>query len=80
MAGLSTFQSGPKGTIMANLSFVDHLGPFWAHLDPFRPFQTKINFLLWSTSAKPYFVHLGESFKAFGFTVIHMALMIAYIH
>ena len=23
----------------------DHLGPFWAHLDPFGPFQTKMNFL-----------------------------------
>ena len=53
-------QKGPKGTKMANLSVFDHLGPFWAHLDPFGPFQTKNDFLLWSTSAKPYFVHLGQ--------------------
>ena len=38
-------QKGPKGTKMVNLSVFDHLGPFWAHLDPFGPFQTKINFL-----------------------------------
>ena len=29
MAGLSTFQSGPKGSKMVNLSVFDHLGPFW---------------------------------------------------
>ena len=52
-------QKGPKGTKMVNLSVFDHLGPFWAPLDPFGPFQTKIDFLLRSTSAKPYFVHLG---------------------
>ena len=35
MAGLSTFQS-----------VFDYLGPgFWAHLDPFKPFQTKNDFL-----------------------------------
>ena len=62
MAGLSTFQRGPKGSKMVNLSVFDHLGPFWAHLDPFGPFQTKIDFLLRSTSAKPYFVHLGQEF------------------
>ena len=45
MAGLSTFQSGPKGSKMVNLSVFDHLGPFWAHLDPFGPFQTTMNFL-----------------------------------
>ena len=44
MAGLSAFQSGPKGTKMVNLSVFDHLGPFWANLDPFGPFQTKIIF------------------------------------
>merc|ERR1711983_586590 len=38
-------QKGPKGTKMVNLSVFDHLGPFWAHLDPFGPFQTKMNFL-----------------------------------
>ena len=60
MAGLSTFQKGAKGTKMVNLSVFDPLGPFWIHLDPFGPFQTKIDFLLWSTSAKPNFVHLGQ--------------------
>ena len=30
---------------MANLSVFDHFGPFWAHLDPFAPIQTKINLL-----------------------------------
>ena len=45
---------------MANLSVFDYLGPFWAYLDPFGPFQTKIDSLLQSTSAKPYFVHLGQ--------------------
>ena len=29
---------------MVNLN-VDNLGPFWAHLDTFGPFQTKINLL-----------------------------------
>ena len=53
-------QKGPKGTKMVNLSLFDHLGPFWAHLDPFGPFQTRIDILLWSTSAEPYFVHLGQ--------------------
>ena len=38
-------QKGPKGTKMVNLSVFDHLGPFWAHLDPFGPFQTKMKFL-----------------------------------
>ena len=38
-------QKGPKGTKMINQSVFDHLGPFWAHLDTFGPFQTKINFL-----------------------------------
>ena len=49
-----------KGTKMVNLSLFDHLGPFWAHLDPFGPFQTRIDILLRSTSATPYFVHLGQ--------------------
>ena len=53
-------QRGPKGTKMVNLSLFEHLGPFWAHLDPFGPFQTRIDILLWSTSAKPYFVHFGQ--------------------
>ena len=50
-----------KGLVqMANLSVFDHSRPFWAHLDPFGPFQTRIDILLQSTSAKPYFVHLGQ--------------------
>ena len=36
---------GPKGTEMVNLSLFEHLGPFWAHLGPFGPFQTKMIFL-----------------------------------
>ena len=36
---------GPKETKMVNLSVFDHLGPFWAPLDPFGPFQTKNDFL-----------------------------------
>ena len=39
-------QRGPKGTKMVNLSLFEHLGPFWAHLDPFGPFQTRIDILL----------------------------------
>ena len=38
----------------------DPLESFWAHLDPLGPFQTRIDILLQSTSAKPYFVHLGQ--------------------
>ena len=53
MAGLSTFQSGPKGSEMVNLDVFDHLGPFWAPLNPFGPIQTEKDFLLKSTSAKP---------------------------
>ena len=45
MAGLSMFQSGPKGSKMVNLDVFDNLGPFWAHMDTFGPFQTKINLL-----------------------------------
>ena len=36
MAGLSTFQSGPKGIKMANLSVFDHLEPFWTLLYHFK--------------------------------------------
>ena len=43
MAGLSTFQSGPKGSKVVNL--FDNWGPFLAHLDTFGPFQTKIDLL-----------------------------------
>ena len=49
----------PKWSEMVNLVVFDHLGPFWAHLDPFGRFQTKNYFLLKSTSVKPYFVLLG---------------------
>ena len=30
---------------MVNLDVFDNLGPIWAHLDTFGPFQTKINLL-----------------------------------
>ena len=36
----------PKWSKMVNPSVFDHLGPLWAHLDPFWPFPTKIDFLL----------------------------------
>ena len=42
MAGLSTFQSGPKGSEMVNLDVSDNLGLIWAHENTFKPFQTKI--------------------------------------
>ena len=32
---------GPKRVEMVNLDVFDNLGPFWAHLDTFVPFQTK---------------------------------------
>ena len=71
MAGLSTFQSGPKGSKvvqrdpkgskMVNLDVFDHLGPLWARLDPFGPFQSfQMFFFLKSTSAQPYFVLMGQ--------------------
>ena len=55
---LSVF--GPKGSKMVNLDVCDHLGPFWARQDPFGPFQTKNDFLLKSTSAKHFFVLMGQ--------------------
>ena len=45
MAGLLTFQSGPKGSKSVSLDVFDSLGPFWAHVDTFVPFETKINLL-----------------------------------
>ena len=30
---------------MVNLDVFDHLGQFWAHMDTFGPFQTKIKLL-----------------------------------
>ena len=53
-------QQGPKGAEMVNLDVFDHLGPCWARLDPFGPFQTKNDLLLKSTSAKPFFVFMGQ--------------------
>ena len=60
MSGLSTFQSGPKGSKMVNLDVFDHSGPFWARLDPYGPLETKNDFLLKSTSAKPFFFLMGQ--------------------
>ena len=34
-----------KGKKWSTLLFLDHLGPFLAHLNPFGPFQTKMIFL-----------------------------------
>ena len=45
MAGLSTSQSGPKGSEMVNLDVFVNFVPFWAHLDTFGPFQTELIFL-----------------------------------
>ena len=45
---------------MVNVDVFDHLGPIWARLDPFGPFRTKNDFWLKSTSAKPYFVLMGQ--------------------
>ena len=45
MANHGRLVNVPKGPKMVNLSVFDHLGPSWAHMDPFGPFQTKINFL-----------------------------------
>ena len=49
-------QKGPNGQPNCFWPF----GPFWAQLDPFGPFQTKIDILLESTSAKPYLILLGR--------------------
>ena len=38
-------QKSLRWTQMVNLTDFGHLGPFWAHLDPFIPFQTKKDFL-----------------------------------
>ena len=62
MACLSIFQSGPQGS----KTVVDHLGPFSAHLGTFGPLQTKIYFLLQSTSAKSHFLSdMVKSVKSF---------------
>ena len=47
-------QKGPKWSTKVFLTIWD---PFWAHLNPFGPFQTKIYFVLRSIS---YFVHFGK--------------------
>ena len=63
MAAFSTFQSGRKGSKRVwngQPRFFYHLGTFWARLDPFGPFQTKNDFLLKGTIAKPFFVLLGN--------------------
>ena len=39
----------------------DHLGPFWAHLDSFGSFQTKLDFVLQSTMAMKHFVFLRQT-------------------
>ena len=38
-------QRGLTGSEMENQDVFDDFRPFWAHLDTFGPFQTKINFL-----------------------------------
>ena len=64
MSGFSNFQRGPKGSKIVNQDvFFYDLGPFWAHVDPYGPFQTKNDFLLKSTSAKPYFVLMGQQIE-----------------
>ena len=58
--------STPQCSIMANLPVIlvmTHLGPFQVHLDPFLPFQVKIDVLLRKRQ-----VLLGQS--AFDFTNI----------
>ena len=49
---------GSKRSQMVNITFFDHLGHFWAHLDLFGLFQTKLDFLLQTTLAKKHFVFL----------------------
>ena len=46
-------QKGPK---WSKQHIFDHLGHFWAHLDPFEPFKTIIDFL-----AQKHKVLLGQS-------------------
>ena len=53
MAGLPTFQSGLKGSELVNLDVFENFGPFWAYLDTFGPFQTKIR--LWHQMVKKTF-------------------------
>ena len=56
---LATFQSDTKGSKRdqnGQPKCFNHLGPFWAHLDPFRRFQTNIDLF----SEAPYFDHLEQ--------------------
>ena len=41
-------QGGPKGSEKVNLDVFDNLGPFWAHLDTFGLFLTKVLYKLCS--------------------------------
>ena len=41
----------------------DHLGPFWAYLDSFWSFHTKLEFLLQITLAKEHFVFSRQKIK-----------------
>ena len=45
LVNIPVVQRDPKGSEMVNLDVFDNLLPFWAHLDTFGPFQTKINLL-----------------------------------
>ena len=38
--------NAPKWSKMVNLTVIDHLGSFWAHLGASEPFQTKTDFFL----------------------------------
>ena len=49
MAGLLTFQNGPKGSKMVNLDVFHNSVPFWAHLDTFGP--------LWNVDKPAMFGH-----------------------
>ena len=49
IAGLSTFQRGPKGPKMVNLDVFHNSVPFWAHLDTFGP--------LWNVDKPAMFGH-----------------------
>ena len=63
MAGLSTLQSGPKGPKRDQNGQPKSFWTFGTLLGPSGPFWTisnKNDILLWSTSAEPYFVHLGQ--------------------
>ena len=44
MAGFSTLHSGPIGSKMVNLTFIDHFGSFRAHLGPLNHFKQKLIF------------------------------------